>query len=129
MKVIKIDPDMVNVDSDEEVEDWMHVLNGIVWECANNYGFSEGFRNEVAVTMTVSAYFLGLDPIEVLDRLVDEKVIDKDDDDENTYDRVHVVLGYHDRFDWDWAINADGYRTIDLEHENDLEEYPVRFEL
>lgn len=126
--VIHIIPDETLLDSRDEIEDWMLVLNGIVWECVNRYGFSEGFRNEVIVTMTVAAYLLGLNAIEVLDELVDEKVIDPDEDDEDTWDRVRTVLGYHRRFGWDWAINADGYRTIGLDHGGaHADEMPVRF--
>lgn len=126
--VIHIIPDETLLDSRDEIEDWMLVLNGIVWECVNRYGFSEGFRNEVIVTMTVAAYLLGLNALEVLDELVDEKVIDPDEDDEDTWDRVRTVLGYHRRFGWDWAINADGYRTIALDHSGAPDdEMPVRF--
>lgn len=102
MKEIHIARDETLVD---DAADYVAVLNGIVDECYNRSGFREGTRNEVAVNLTVSAYCLGLDPIEVLDQLVEAKVIDPRDDDENTWNRVRTIMDYAHRFSWDWMLN------------------------
>lgn len=125
MKTIEINLNDTVCGTRTAAEDWTLVLNGIVWECMYNAGFSTGYRNEVAVTMTVAAYLLGLEPIEVLDTLIREGVIDPDDDDENTWDRVYKVLAYTHSFSWDWALNTDLYRDRAIDHAD--EKVPVKF--
>lgn len=105
MKEIYVASDETLVD---DAEDYVAVLNGIIDECYSG-GFSEGTRNEIAVNLTVVAYCLGLDPIEVLDNLVGAKVINPDDDDEDTWNRVRTVMDYADRFSWDWMLNPTYY--------------------
>jgi hypothetical protein len=106
MKEIPIARDETLVD---DAEDYAAVLNGIIDECYNHDGFRETTRNEIAVNLTVAAYCLGLDPIDVLDNLVEAKVIDPDVDDEDTWNRVRTIEDYADRFSWDWMLNPMYY--------------------
>ena len=129
MEVIEIARDEVLADEDS-VQDYVDLLNGIVWECANNFGFDRGSRNTVAVDLTVAAYMLGLDPIGVLDKLIDRKVIHPSDDDEDTHVRVKTVMDYSRRFSWEWMIDPDMY--VDIARINKIADngiMPVKFKL
>jgi len=114
MEFVYIAKDEVLCDEDE-AQDYVNVLNGIVVDCFKNAGFSVGYRNTIAVDLTVSAYMLGLDPIDVLDKLVELKVINPEDDDETTCDRVRTVMDYKDRFDWDYMIDPEQYERTGSE--------------
>lgn len=129
MEVIEIARDKILADEDS-VQDYVDLLNGIVWECANNFGFDRGKRNTIAVDLTVAAYMLGLDPIGVLDKLIDRKVIHPSDDDEDTHVRVQTVMDYSRRFSWEWMIDPDMYvyvARINAIADNGI--MPVRFKL
>lgn len=96
--------------NDEEVTDFLDVLQGIAYACdAGKY--SEGYRNEIAVNLTVSAHMLGLEPKDVLDAFMDEEIIMEADDDEYPHDRVETVLGYHRRFDWTYMLDPMAYKA------------------
>ena len=129
MEVIEIARDEVLADEDS-VQDYVDLLNGIVWECANNFGFDRGSRNTIAVDLTVGAYMLGLDPVDVLGKLVGNNVIHLSDDDEDTYARVRTVMDYSRRFSWEWMIDPDMY--VDIARINKIADngvMPVRFKL
>lgn len=127
MSVIKIDKGQVLCD-DEDIKGYLDVLNGIAYDCWHNHGFEQGWRNTIAVDLTVAAYELGLDPKKVLDEMVKENVICLFDDDEDTYVRISTVMDYKGRFSWSWMIDPDIYQGIGEEHTFD-ERMPVRFEL
>jgi len=110
---------------DTEAESYVAVLNGIVHDCYRNHAFQEGNRNNVIVDLTVAAYMLGLGVFDVLDKLVQNGVIDPDDDDEDPYDRAETVLLYDKSFSWDWMIDPDGWVTLAQEHAG--EDNPVLF--
>lgn len=127
MKEIYVARDETIVD-DQSAEDYVTLLNGIIDECYNSGGYTEGMRNEVAVNLTVSAYCLGLDPIEVMDQLVEAKVINPDDDDEDTWNRVRTVMDYADRFSWDWMLNPGYYHQRGMQSAKDAD-MPIRYYL
>ena len=124
METIKIAKDEAMVD---DAQKYVDVLNGIVYSCCQQDGFTEGSRNKVAVDLTVAAYMLGLDPELLLRKLIDTKVIDPSKDDEDTFKRVRHVMWYTNRFDWDYMIDPDDYFTLGTE--NDGTEVPVKFVL
>lgn len=105
--VIEIAKDECLCDEDD-VQDYVDVLNGIVHECMLS-NFREGYRNQVAVDLTVAAYMLGLDANDVLNKLIEESVINPLVDDEDTCRRVETVLDYHRRFDWEYMIDPETY--------------------
>jgi hypothetical protein len=123
----------IEIAKDEVLADEAHaliylsILNGIVYDCHQQNGFTEGYRNQVAVDLTVAAHMLGLDPDDVLQKLVDAKVIDLSKDDEDTFERVRRVMQYSDRFSWDYMIDPDAYLTANME--NDGTEVPITFTL
>lgn len=108
MEEYKIRRDEVRCD-EFDIDQYVNVLNGIVYFCKKRSGFYRGFRNTIAVDLTVAAYMLGLDAIEVLDKLVELDVIDPSDDDEDTWNRVRTVLDYDESFCWTWMIDPDVY--------------------
>lgn len=110
---------------EESVQDYVDVLNGIVFDCRHG-GFSVGYRNQVAVDLTVAAYMLGLDAINVLEWLTENGVIHLCDDDEDTYHRVETVLDYKRRFDWGYMIDPDYYVAMAHEHAGDIKDMPVQ---
>lgn len=124
--VIEIAKDECLCDEDE-AQDYVDVLNGIVYECRGCLGFSRGTRNTVAVDLTVASHMLGLDAEKVLDWLIEEDVINPCDDDEDTYRRVQTVLDYKRRFDWDYMIAPSHYVFSAREHANDIKDMPVQF--
>lgn len=124
METIKIAKDEALVD---DAQEYVDVLNGIVYSCCQQDGFTEGTRNKVAVDLTVAAYMLDLDPELLLRKLIDAKVIDPAKDDEDTFKRVRHVMWYADRFSWDYMIDPDDYFTLGTE--NDGAEMPVKFVL
>lgn len=114
-KVIEVKKQDVRIDpKDEEVDPgiaqlYVDVLNGLARACDWIGEFREGHRNTVALDLTVSSYMLGLDPIRVLDKFVELKLIDPEDDDEDTYGRVYKAKEYWSAFDKDYMIDADTY--------------------
>lgn len=127
MKEIFIARDETIVD-DQSAEDYVTLLNGIIDECYNREGYTEGTRNEVAVDLTVAAYMLGLEPLEVLDQLIEAKVIDPADDDDDPRDRVRIVKDYADRFSWDWMLNPEYYHQRGMQSAKDAD-MPIRYYL
>lgn len=94
--------------NEDDIQDYIDVLNGIVCECVRG-NFKEGYRNQVAVDLTVAAYMLGLDAELVLHELIVERVINPLDDDEDTLRRVETVLDYSHRFAWGYMIDPETY--------------------
>ena len=126
MATIEIAKDEVLADEAHALV-YLSILNGIVLDCYQQNGFTEGYRNQIAVDLTVAANMLGLDPEDVLQKLVDAKVIDLSKDDEDTFERVRRVMQYSDRFSWDYMIDPDAYLTANME--NDGTEVPITFTL
>lgn len=124
--IIKIEIDKC-LCSKNNIADYANVLNGIVYECHERLGFSRGNRNTVAVDLAVAAHMLGLDAIKVLDKLIEEEVINPCDDDEDTYRRVETVLDYKDRFNWDYMIDPDYYVGVARAHAEAADMMPVVF--
>lgn len=115
--------------ADDEVQDYIDLLNGISKFCSGE-GYNEGYRNEIIVNLTVGTYMLGLDPDDVLTDFNTTDLIDCSDDDEDPYTRMERVLGYTRRFCWDWMIEADWWRNFGAAAREDSTCYlPVRFEL
>lgn len=107
-----------------EVQDYVDVLNGIVYDCVHG-GFISGLRNQVAVDLTVCCHMLGLDPVRVLDYLIQEDAIDPSKDDEDTVERVERVMRYDSNFSWDYMINPEMYIRFAKENEGFIE--PIEF--
>lgn len=123
--VIEIAKDECLCDEDD-VQDYVDVLNGIVYECVHD-NFREGYRNQVAVDLTVAADMLGLDANDVLNKLFKESVINPLDDDEDTCRRVETVLDYRRRFDWEYMIDPEHYVAVARAHADDIKVMPVQF--
>jgi hypothetical protein len=122
--VIEIAKDECLCDEDD-IQDYVDVLNGIVYECVHG-NFKEGYRNQVAVDLTVAAYMLGLDAELVLHQLIVERVINPLDDDEDIKRRVETVLDYRRRFDWEYMIEPETF----IKAANDWSsEPPVKFRI
>ena len=111
MRIIKVNPDRTVCDVDSS-QDYLDVLNGISRFCSEYHGYSEGYRNEIAVNLTVSCYMLGILASDVLRAMIDEGLIDPKFDDEDPWMRVDRVLDYADRFDWDYLLDPDTYLTM-----------------
>lgn len=111
MTVIKVNPDRTLCDADSS-QDYLDVLNGISRFCSEYHGYSEGYRNEIAVNLTVSCYMLGIFVSNVLEVMIKEGLIDPKFDDEDPWVRVDHVLNYADRFDWDYLLDPDTYLTM-----------------
>lgn len=109
-----------------EAQRYVYVLNGLSYHCQEG-GWRLGWRNEVIVNMTVSAYQLGLDAIEVLNEFVKAGIIDPESDDESTLKRVGTVLDYSWEFSWDWMIDPAEWEKLGKDHDND--ELKLRFSL
>lgn len=109
-----------------EAQRYVYVLNGLSYHCQEG-GWRLGWRNEIAVDLTVSAYQLGLDAVEVLNKFIDNGLIDPATDDQSTFGRVGTVLDYTGMFDWGWMINPTEWEKLGQEHEND--ELKLRFSL
>lgn len=105
---VRINPEGEEVDLDT-AQWYANVLNGLAYACYQYNEFSVGYRNTVALDLTVSSHMLGLDPIRVLDKFVELKLIDPKDDDEDTYDRVYKAKEYWHRFDKEYMIDANTY--------------------
>jgi len=111
MRIIKVNPDHMECDVDSS-QDYLDVLNGISRFCSEYHGYSEGYRNEIAVNLTVSCYMLGIFVSDVLEVMVKEGLIDPKFDDEDPWTRMARVLNYADRFDWDYLLDPDTYLTM-----------------
>lgn len=123
--IINIAKDEVMCDEDE-AKRYVDVLNGLSYHCQEG-GWRLGWRNEVIVNLTVSAYQLGLDAVEVLNKFIDNGLIDPATDDESTFARVSTVLDYSWRFDWGWMIDAAEWEKLGQKHDDD--ELKLRFSL
>ena len=118
MEPIKVSIDEVLCDRDM-AKQYAAVINGIAWDCLHNHGFEQGWRNTIAVDLTVAAFMLGLEPTEVLDKMVEGNVINLDDDDEDTYVRVRNVEDYSHNFDWDYMLHPDVYLSLGEIHDDE----------
>ena len=100
-KVIKIDKNKVRLLNSEmdKINDYIDLLNGIVYACHKFDEYKPGYRNTVAVDLTVGSYMLGLDALDVMNDFIIEGLIDRKGDDENPYSRVRRVLDY--RYKWE----------------------------
>lgn len=127
--VIHKEKTIVPEDDIMKVEDYIDFMNGIVFALANLDEWRSGYRNQLAVDITVGCTLLGIDAIDMLDKLIDLKLIDPDADDEDTETRFRVVLDYKDRFRWGWMINPDDYVAFVHCHDYNPETLPVFFEL
>lgn len=111
------------------VERYVKLANGIMWECQEYGGYSLGFRNTIAVDLTVACYMLGLDVMDVVKDMIDLGVIFESDDDEMVSERFDRVLGYKHAFDWDWMIDPDDYTSYDEYPGYDDERMEILFKL
>ena len=112
---------------DESVaQRYVYVLNGLSYHCQEG-GWRLGWRNEIAVNLTVSAWELGLDAIEVLNKFIDNGLINPLNDDQSTFARVNTVLDYIYEFSWGWMIDAADWEKLGKDHDND--ELKLRFKL
>lgn len=109
-----------------EAQRYIYVLNGLSYHCQEG-GWRLGWRNEIAVDLTVSAYELGLDAVEVLNKFIDNGLIDPATDDQSTFGRVSTVLDYSWEFDWSWMIDPADWEKLGKDHDND--ELKLRFRL
>jgi hypothetical protein len=125
MTVIEIPRDKVLVDEDS-VDEYVDMLNGIVRWCREG-GWTQGYRNTVAVDLTVGCVMLGLDPMEVLDKLVYADVIRSGEDDEDTATRIERVLNYQALFDWEWMIDPEMF--VEEACEKGMDGMPIEFRL
>lgn len=118
-KVIKVDQTKVRIPKDDLInniniiDEYVSLLNGISYACHRYDEYSEGYRNTIAVDLTVASYMLGLDAQEVLKEFVIRGLIDPLKDDEAPIARVDRVLNYRYKFDWDWMIDPDQYLLYD----------------
>jgi len=125
MTVIEIPRDEVLIDEDS-VGEYVDMLNGIVQWCRGG-GWTHGYRNTVAVDLTVGCVMLGLDPLEVLDKLVYADVIRSGEDDEDTAERIKKVMDYQALFDWEWMINPEMF--VEEACEYGTKGMPIEFRL
>ena len=112
----------------DEVGKYIDVLNGIAWFCVEE-GYRPGYRNEIAVNLTVAADMLGFDVMSLLDEFVKAGLIDPDGDDEDTRHRFERVLDYANSFEtiaWDWMIDPQWWADRGCEHEED-DDLPIKF--
>lgn len=123
--IIDIAKDEVMCEEDE-AKRYVDVLNGLSYHCQEG-GWRLGWRNEIAVNLTVSAYQLGLDAIEVLNKFIDNGLINPLNDDQSTFGRIGTVLDYHWDFSWSWMIDAADWEKLGKDHDND--ELKLRFKL
>lgn len=117
---------VIDVDS---APDYISMMNGIAYACHEYAEYQEGFRNTIAVDLTVGSYMLGLDPFDVLNTFIKYGLIDPLMDDEAPIDRVRRVLLYDYNFDWDWMINPDSYVALFVKFNPQEKEIPVTFKL
>lgn len=107
-KVITVSKSKTIVDP-SHAQGYVNLMNGISYACEKFNEYQEGYRNTVAVDLTVGAWMLGLDPFNVLAHFVEANVIDPLCDDESPNKRIDRVLAYAERFDWDWMIDPDDF--------------------
>lgn len=124
--IITIDSDFVLCDK-ESIDDYVELLNGLVWDCNQYDGYKVGYRNTMALDLTVASYMLGLDPERVMSEFIKAGLIAKVMDDEDPMDRVKRALDYKDRFDWDYLIDPDDY--MGYAPSTSESEYPIYFKV
>lgn len=115
-KIIEVSKEKVRVDSEDLLNDYISMMNGIVYACSRYSEYREGYRNQIAVDLTVGSYMLGLDAFDVLNEFICADLIDPASDDEEPRDRVGRVLNYTYGFDWDWMIDPSsfiGFQDLD----------------
>ena len=126
MKTIEIalDETLFLIKEREIVQSYVDVLNGLSYHCQAG-GWKQGYRNEIAVNLTVAAYLLGLDAIDTLNEFVKAGIIDPSTDDQSTEGRVETVLLYDRDFDWNWMIDAPFWQSLgkDYGKSDDLKLY------
>lgn len=119
-KIIEVSKAKVRVDSKDLLNDYISMMNGIVYACSRYGKYRECYRNQIAVDLTVGSYMLGLDAFDVLNEFICADLVDPVSDDEEPSDRVDRVLNYTYRFDWDWMIDPDDYTGYqDLDEDDD----------
>lgn len=91
------------------VDDYVAVLNGIAVCCHKYDEYQEGYRNQIAVDLTVAADMLCLDPYVVLEEFEKAGLIRDYNDDEDPETRVSRVMNYSTRFCWDYMISPYNY--------------------
>ena len=96
----------------KSVEDYVNLMNGIVYDCYEYDGYDSGNRNTIAVNLTVGSVMLGLDPRTVLNAFMNAGLINPQRDDEKPWDRVARVMRYADRFNWEWMIDPDQHAHL-----------------
>ena len=127
--VIEVKTKEMIVDVDQAT-DYISMLNGIAYACHKYNEYQEGFRNTIAVDLTVGSYMLGLNPFDVLDAFVKYGLIDPLMDDEAPIKRVQRVMYYDESFSWDWMIDPDSYVALYTKFFTAREkEIPVTFKL
>ena len=126
--VIEVKTKEMIVDVDQAA-DYISMLNGIAYVCHKYNEYQEGFRNTIAVDLTVGSYMLGLNPLDVLDAFIKNGLIDPLMDDEAPIDRVKRVMWYDESFDWDWMINPDSYVALYTKLPPQEKEIHVMFKL
>lgn len=129
MKTIEIalDKTLLPIKEKGIAQSYVDVLNGLSFHCQNG-GWKQGYRNEIAVNLTVSAYLLGLDAIDTLIEFVKADIIDTSKDDQSTEDRIETVLLYDQNFDWNWMIDAPFWQSLGKDHGKD-DDLKLRFKL
>ena len=110
-KVIEIDRNKIKFPKElaYEADDYVRELNGISYACHMYDEYAEGYRNTIAVNLTVSSYLLGMNAQEVLAEFIAAGLIDPKYDDESPTARVNRALDYRYRFGWDWMIDPEDY--------------------
>lgn len=123
LEVIKVRPDMARCEGviKDIVKAYTDVLNGVSWACQNG-GYEQGRRNTIAVNLTVAAFMLGFDPIDVLMWFMDHGLILDDMDDQSPKVRVETVMDYANRFSWSWMIDPGEYEYKGVRHADELTE-------
>jgi hypothetical protein len=127
-KIILVDPKHVRCDEDE-IDQYLAVLNGIVVDCMES-GYRLGYRNMIMVNLVVSSYELGLEPETVLNEFKRNVLIDDRMDDERPIDRLNKIMKYTDSFCWEWMIEPEAHVDYDQKgNANGEEERDIVFKL
>jgi hypothetical protein len=130
MKVVEIDlANVLAMDSgclggtdigrNEEAQDFVDVLNGVVDYLNNVHGYNEGVRNEVMLDITVCMYVLCLPYKDTLNTFRELDLVSDDRDDEDPEVRMRRALDYSDRFTYDYMIDPNYYRERGKELRDD----------
>ena len=123
--VIEVSKEKV-IDTDS-APDYINMMNGIVYSCHEYDEYQEGYRNTIAVNITVGSYMLGLDALSVLEEFINAGLIDPNKDDEYPSDRIKRALFYNESFSWSWMINPETY--VKFSKSANSAELPLLFKL